>query len=255
MILAIALFAAAVPPAPSGAVLPPGAVEIVDPIAPAVSRYDGCITTNFRKKHPIGIDDPARHRREMVKAIESCSAVRRAAVAEADRALAKAPDYRDAAKRDAAIRHAFEGTEEMRREFRAHVAAGVYAVPKFSPAPTVAVPPGTMPAVMHYVACVTADTNIALREKIAARDAREARASAIDAACRAKAVDALPRITSGRIVKLDERGLAALHKAMDQLGATNREMFVDPSGFFQRRQLPPAKDGKQEAPGTDDAQE
>lgn len=244
----------AVPPPPSGKPLPPGAVEILDPIANAVARYDRCITDGFRKKHPVGIDDANLHRREMAKAIAACAEVRRSAVAEAERELAKASDYSDPTKRDLAIRHAFEGTEEMRREFRAHVVAGVYDVPKLSPAPTVVVPVGTMPAVMQYVACMTAGMNVALRERIAARQAREARASEIDSTCRAEAMKALPRITSGRIIKLDEPNRAALYKAMDQLAATDREMFVDPDGFFRRRQLVPAKDETKGAPRSDDAQ-
>jgi hypothetical protein len=247
MTLLVLLFSAAVPPAPSGAVLPPGAVEIVDPIAPAVARYDGCITNAFDKKYPGGLIDPDAHRREMVKAIRRCSDVRRAAVAEAERSLAAAPDYRDAAKRDLAIRHAFEGTEEMRREYAAHVAAGVYKVPKFAAAPTVVVPAGTMPAVIEYLACVTAGTNAAARERIANRDARQARAQAIDAKCRSDAIRELPRITGGRITYVNETGLKALHRVMEQLSGDTIEAFVDPEAMFRRRQAAPAKEKKSDA--------
>ncbi len=236
ILLSLALGAAQVPPAPSGIALPPGAVEIVDPIADAVGRYDRCISDGFHAKHPVGISDPARHRREMVKAIERCTEVRRDAVAEAERALSVAPDYRDPVKREAAIRHAFEGTQEMRREFAAHAAAGDYTTPTTVTAPEVRVPEGTMPAVARYLGCFSNGLNRALREKITSREAREERAAAIDTACREDAVKALPRFSHGRITSLNGRALTGFHKAMDQLGASIREGFVDPDGYFRRRQ-------------------
>jgi hypothetical protein len=248
MILLFGVLAAAVPPAPSGARLPPGAVEILDPIAVAVGRYDACLVDGFRRKHRFGIDDADRHRREMDKVIAACAPVRAVSIAEAERALAATRDYSDPVKRDLAIRHAFEGTEEMRREFRAHVEAGVYGAPKLTAPPPVVVPAGTMPAVMEYVACLSGGFNEAARERIATAEARRARADAVDAKCRADAVDALPRITSGRITKLNEAGLNALNKAMDQLGADTREAFVDPQAMFRRRQAIAAGNGNADAP-------
>ena len=247
ILLSLALAAAQVPPPPSGRALPPGAVEIVDPIAPAVERYDACIKGGFAKKYPFGIEDPDQHRREMIRAIDRCASVRRSALEEAERELARAPDYRDSARRQMAIRHAFEGTEEMRREFRAHAAAGAYARPNVPALPAIVVPAGTMPAVMEYVGCMSAGLNAAAKERIGERAARQEKASTLDAQCRPKAVDALPRITQGRITRLNEVGLAALNKAMDQMSEPVVQAYVDPDGFMRRSTVAAPKDANADA--------
>ena len=117
MILWLALIAAQdVPPPPSGIPLPLGAVEILDPIAPAVARYGRCIRAEMESRGALPAIRPATYRRDVEASIAACAAVKERALAEADLALSRAPDYRDAARRQQAIRHAFDGTEHQQRE-------------------------------------------------------------------------------------------------------------------------------------------
>jgi hypothetical protein len=110
-----ALLAALVPPAPSGRELPFGAVEVVNPVAPALGRYMECVREGIDRRGGNRSDDSARHRRNVDGAIADCTTVRAAAVAEAEAALAQSPDYSDPARRVLAIRHAFEGSEQQQR--------------------------------------------------------------------------------------------------------------------------------------------
>lgn len=116
MIAFAALLLAAVPPPPSGKALPVGAVEILDPIAGAVSRYSRCIRESMKARGALPAIDPSTYRRDVEKSIEACATVRREAVAESDAALARAPDYRDPERRRAAIAHAFDGTDSQQRD-------------------------------------------------------------------------------------------------------------------------------------------
>jgi hypothetical protein len=227
MLLALALLASQVPPPPSGRVLPPDAVEILDPIAPMVARYEACLTQKFNATHPMGVGDPDAHRNAVNQAIAQCVEVRRTAVAEADRALARAPDYRNPAKRDLAIRHAFEGTEHVRRELvallRDRLLPGMERTA--APPPNVQVPRRVMPAAMRYMSCMTDGLNAVLALD---GDARQAKAAALDADCRATGLAALPRATIGDVTHVSPTEVAALNKAMDEMGASIIENFVGP---------------------------
>ena len=115
MIILSALILAAVPPAPSGQSLPYGEVEILNPIAPAVAAYHDCLNSDLGKSGALLSPDRSRYRRGWEAAMRACANVRAESVAEAERALAQALDYQDPARRDLAIRHAFEGTDEWFR--------------------------------------------------------------------------------------------------------------------------------------------
>ena len=105
--VAAAFFLSDVPPAPSGVKLPPGSYEVLDPIAPAHDRYVQCVDSQQLR---------ARSYRELInRAIRRCASVRAKAVAEADATLARVPGYEDPVRRQNAIRHAFEGYEEVKR--------------------------------------------------------------------------------------------------------------------------------------------
>jgi len=231
LIEALILLASQVPPPPSGRVLPPDAVEILDPIAPMVARYESCLSQKFNAAHPMGLGDPDAHRSAVNQAIAQCVEVRRTAVAEADRALARAPDYRDPARRDLAIRHAFEGTEHVRRELvallRDRLLPGSGGPTAPAPrAPNVQVPRRLMPAAMSYLRCMTAGLNAVLG--VRGSEARHARATALDADCRAAGLAALPRVTIGDVTRVSPSDVAALNKAMDEMGASTIENFVGP---------------------------
>jgi hypothetical protein len=242
MILLLAFLLQDVPPPPSGRPLPRDAVEILDPIAPAVGRYDDCLMDTFQARHPAGIANADAHRRAMDEAIAKCADVRRSAVAEAERKLAEAPDYKDPVRRELAIRHAFEGTERMRREFVAMSEAGVLPGQDRPPVPSVVVPEGAMPAVMDYMRCLTAGMNAAARERIADREQRRARAAGVDRDCRAHALGAVPEIFDGRVRRRNEAVMAALNAAMDGIGGSVVTSFVDPESTIRRD--PPATAAK-----------
>jgi hypothetical protein len=227
VILLAFLLAAQVPPAPSGVALPPGAVEVLDPIAPALGRYEDCVTDAFHAKHPFGVEDPQTHRREMDKAIASCADVRRSAVAEADRELAKAPDYRDPAQRDLAIRHAFEGTEAMHRDFATLRASGMLPGQNRPPEAAVDVPAGSMPVIMNYSDCLTTAINHLLRQKQPVREARQSAVEAVEHGCRQRALELMPSLADGRIQRPD-KARAMLNQAMDALGGPTVKAYVDP---------------------------
>jgi hypothetical protein len=231
MIFLAFLLAAQVPPPPSGIALPPGAVEVLDPIAPALGRYEDCVTDAFHAKHPFGIEDPEVHRREMDKAIASCADVRRSAVAEADRELAKAPDYRDPVKRDLAIRHAFEGTEAMHRDFATLRASGVLPGQDRPPEAAVNVPGGSMPVIMNYTDCLTTAINHLLRQKQPDREARQAAATTVERDCRQRALELMPTLADGRIQRSDA-ARAMLNQAMDALGGPTVKAYVDPESLI-----------------------
>jgi hypothetical protein len=222
--LAISLLAQPFPPAPSGRPLPPGAVEILDPIAPALARYEACVGDRLRAGIPVHLGDADGHRRMVDAAIQQCADVRRSAVAEADQALSRAPDYKDPAKRDLAIRHAFEGTEHVRRELGAMVRSGLLPGSGRPAAPAVRVPPRVMPAAVQYMKCMTAGTNSA--GALADRDARRARAVALDAECRAGGLMALPKAVVGEVTSRNPAEVAALNKAMDEMGRAIIASFV-----------------------------
>jgi hypothetical protein len=116
MILLIALSLAQVPPPPSGRVLDFGDVEIVEPIAPMVQLYSRCLRRQLDQRGGMNMSDRARYRRSVDAAIGACAGTRDAEMAEADRALASAPDYRDPARRGIAIRHAFLGSDQQLRD-------------------------------------------------------------------------------------------------------------------------------------------
>jgi hypothetical protein len=230
ILLVLSLIGLQVPPAPSGLVLPPGAVEILDPIAPAVARYEACLSQKYHEAHPGGVGDPDGHRRAVDLSIVKCSEVRREAVADAERALARAPDYKDPARRDLAIRHAFEGTEHVRRELVAMVSSGQLRGPEPSvaPVPQVRVSRRVMPAAMQYMRCMTAVTNAALRNEVAS--ARQATITASDAECRARGLQALPQAVIGGVANHNPAEVAALNKAMDAMRASMaRPLQPDPS--------------------------
>jgi hypothetical protein len=231
MIFLAFLLAAQVPPPPSGIALPPGAVEVLDPIAPALGRYEDCVTDAFHAKHPFGIEDPEVHRREMDKAIASCADVRRSAVAEADRALAKAPDYRDPVKRDLAIRHAFEGTEAMHRDFATLRASGVLPGQDRPPEAAVNVPAGSMPVIMNYNDCLTTAINHLLRQKQPDREARQSAAAAAERDCRQRALALMPTLADGRIQRSDA-ARAMLNQAMDAFEGPLVKAYVDPQSLM-----------------------
>jgi hypothetical protein len=113
MSLLMALLLVAVPPPPSGKTLPVGAVEILDPIAPAVGRYSQCLQDRMKRRGALPIVHPATYRRDVRASIRACAAVRASAVAEADAVLARSLDYRDPRRRNAAIAHAFDGTDDQ----------------------------------------------------------------------------------------------------------------------------------------------
>lgn len=115
MILLALVLMSEIPPPPSGRALPDGEVEILDPIAPAVGTYHDCLNNDLEKSGALLSPDRDRYRRGWQSAMRACAEVRATSVAEADRALARAPDYQDAARRDLAIRHAFEGTDDWFR--------------------------------------------------------------------------------------------------------------------------------------------
>jgi hypothetical protein len=54
-----------------------------------VARYESCLSQKFNAAHPMGLGDPDAHRSAVNVAIAQCVEVRRTAVAEADRALAR----------------------------------------------------------------------------------------------------------------------------------------------------------------------
>jgi hypothetical protein len=226
--LALALLAVQIPPSPSGRVLPPGAVEILDPIAPMVARYEACLAQKFGAAHPIGVRDADAHRLAVNQVIPQCAEVRRTAVAEAERALARAPDYQNRARRDAAIRHAFEGTEHVRRELVAMVRDGVLPGTEraAAPAPNVQVPRRVMPAAMRYMRCMTDGMNAVLA--LDGRDPREAKAALLDAECRVAGRDALPKVTIGTVTSVNPAEVTALEKAMDEMRASIIKTFLGP---------------------------
>jgi hypothetical protein len=230
MILLALLLAGQVPPPPSGIALPPGAVEVLDPIGPALGRYEDCVTDAFHARHPFGIEDTQLHRREMDKAIASCAEVRRSAVAEAERELAKAPDYRDPRKRELAIRHAFEGTEAMHRDFATLRASGKLPGQDRPPEAAVDVPAGSMPVVMNYVDCVTTAINHLWRQKQPDRDARQTVAAAVEHDCRQRTLALMPPLADGRIQRSGE-ALAMLNRAMDAFGGPVVRAYVDPDSL------------------------
>jgi hypothetical protein len=115
MIVLAALLVAQVPPSPSGRQLPYGEVEILDPIVPAVETYSECLEQDLARSGGIMTTDRGRYRRLFQAAMGDCAEVRATAVADAERALAGAPDYQDPARRQLAIRHAFEGTDDQFR--------------------------------------------------------------------------------------------------------------------------------------------
>jgi hypothetical protein len=101
----------------SASELPFGAVEIVDPIAPAVHRYEDCLIQQLKAKGALPNINPAAYRPAVEAAISYCAPVRSQALLDADAALSKAPDYKDPERRNQAIKHAFDGTDFQRRFF------------------------------------------------------------------------------------------------------------------------------------------
>ncbi|MBX3560766.1 MAG: hypothetical protein KF780_03030 [Sphingomonas sp.] len=116
MSVLLALLIAQIPPAPSGRELQFGDVEIVDPIAPMVLRYMQCIRTSLNERGGMNTSDRPRFRRSVDSAIRACAETRTLDVVHADQALSLASDYQDAERRNLAIRHAFEGSEQQLRD-------------------------------------------------------------------------------------------------------------------------------------------
>ncbi|HYJ53141.1 MAG TPA: hypothetical protein VEW04_08205 [Allosphingosinicella sp.] len=167
-----------VPPAPSGGELPFGAVEVVDPVAPALRRYMQCVRESVDRRGGIRSDDRALHRRNVDAAILDCADVRASAVAEAEGALARAPDYADPARRDRAIRHAFEGSEQQQRAMPEIMAQVRRERGQDVRGGTVNIPPEIAAQVIPYLQCTMQRTNARL--PAADQEAmRELRAAAI----------------------------------------------------------------------------
>ena len=106
----------------SPTLLPGGGVAIPEPIAPLVLRHAACLTEQVEDRgqrsnqSQITISDPVQYRRRVETAIRRCRDGRLQAVAEADRILARAAEYRDPQRREGAIEAAFDGVEQQQRE-------------------------------------------------------------------------------------------------------------------------------------------
>jgi hypothetical protein len=109
------MFLAAVPPPPSGRHLGFGEVEILDPIVPMVTDYLQCLESDLSKHGGMMTTDRMRYRALARQALRRCADLRAARMAAAEQALSQAPDYQDPARRELAIRHAFEGTDHWIR--------------------------------------------------------------------------------------------------------------------------------------------
>jgi hypothetical protein len=114
MILA-AIMLAQVPAPASGRPVPFGGVEVPNAIARVVGRYSTCLHDELVRRGAMPIIHPPTYRAAAEASIAACSAVRAAAVAEADTVLSLAPDYRDAERRRGAIQRAFDGSDFQRR--------------------------------------------------------------------------------------------------------------------------------------------
>jgi hypothetical protein len=109
-------------PANPPPLLPGGGVAIPDPIAPLVLRHASCVREQMEdrgersNRSQITISDQVQYRRQVDRAIRQCQDRRVQLVAEADRILAQAPDYRDPVRRLQALQSAFDGVEQQQRE-------------------------------------------------------------------------------------------------------------------------------------------
>ena len=86
-------------------------VTVYDPIAPQYDRYSGCVS-QAQKVGRIGLKLKDRVK-GWKRAIASCRTLKTQLVAEADPILARQPDFRDPAKRRAAISAMFDGHDQM----------------------------------------------------------------------------------------------------------------------------------------------
>jgi hypothetical protein len=177
-LFAVAAAALAVPPAPFGRDLPFGSVEVVDPAAPALARYMRCVREGIDRRGGIRSDDRALHRRNVDAAIADCTEIRASAVAEADAALVRAPDYADPARRSLAIRHAFEGSEQQQRDMPAIMEQERRTRSAEVRGGSVNIPPEIARQVLPYFQCTTERTSARLPASTA-EALRSIRAAAI----------------------------------------------------------------------------
>jgi hypothetical protein len=160
--LAAAQALSTVPPAPSGRELPFGAVEVADPVALPLQRYMECVRAGIDRRGGIRAEDRGRHRRNVDAAIGDCAAVRASTVAEAEAALARAPDYADPSRRALAVRHAFEGSEQQQRDMPEIMARVRRERGDAVRGNTVNIPPEIARQLLPYLQCTMERTNARL---------------------------------------------------------------------------------------------
>jgi hypothetical protein len=99
----------------SARLIPFGGVEVPNPVAPALARYNECYTAEMTRRGGLPIIRPSTYRAAVEASIGACATRRAEAIIEADSALAGAPDYQDAERRRLAIARAFDGTDDQHR--------------------------------------------------------------------------------------------------------------------------------------------
>lgn len=230
MILIAALLLAQAPSLPSGQPIPYGGVEILDPIAPPVERYMRCIRQALDQRGGMNTSDRRRYRDAVDDSIDTCADTRRAELAEADRLLSRAPDYREPARRAAAVHRAFAGSEQqmrdmpeimdrIRRERTGAAAEGETMAP-------IDIPYQIMPAFQAYTACIS--DRLTGDPRFGGADAQAARQANLDAlaGCREVRAQQLARAlelqTDNRLYGSAANAQAAVRRAFDRFDSDYR---------------------------------
>jgi Holliday junction resolvase RusA-like endonuclease len=86
-------------------------VTVYDPAAAQQERYSRCVTDARKRERPA--TDAEGRVRSWRKAIASCRDVKARMMAEADAALARQSDFRDPARRSAAVAEMFDGYDRI----------------------------------------------------------------------------------------------------------------------------------------------
>jgi hypothetical protein len=92
-----------------------GGVDIPHAIGTAVRRYSDCLGGQMLERNAMA--NLATYRVAADASIAACIAVRTEAIAESEALLSSAPEYRDPARRQAAIQRAFDGVDSQQRNF------------------------------------------------------------------------------------------------------------------------------------------